>query len=211
MQGIAPRLGTGPRALPLAAVAAIHAAAVGALLLMPAVRERLALAAPIFVELREAARALPPEPKPLPRPALRDPPMVSVPLPPIALAPEIPIAPPPVRGHTISGPVFTPPAPPGPPAPIEPPRFDMAYLNNPAPAYPGVSRRMKEQGRVILRVLVSAAGEAQNVEVRTSSGSERLDRAAVDAVRRWRFAPARRGAETIAAYALVPILFQLDA
>ena len=47
--------------------------------------------------------------------------------------------------------------------------------------------------------------------MRTSSGYERLDRAAVEAVRHWRFAPARRGTETIAAWALVPILFQLDA
>lgn len=211
MQALAPRLSTGPRAGPLAAVAAIHVALVAGLLLVPAVRERLALAAPIFVELREAARERPPEPRPLPRPALREPPSVNIPLPPIALAPEIPVVAPHDRGPTLSGPVFTPSAPPGPPAPIEPPRFDMAYLNNPAPAYPGVSRRMKEQGRVILRVLVSAAGEAQNVEVRTSSGSQRLDRAAVDAVRRWRFAPARRGAESISAWALVPILFELDA
>ncbi len=86
----------------------------------------------------------------------------------------------------------------------------MSYLNNPAPAYPMVSRRLKEQGRVLLRVLVSASGDAQNVELRTSSGSDRLDRAAIDAVRHWRFAPAKRGGETIAAWALVPILFQLD-
>jgi protein TonB len=87
----------------------------------------------------------------------------------------------------------------------------MAYLNNPPPAYPPLSRRLKEQGRVLLRVLVSTAGNAQDVELRTSSGSERLDRAAIEAVRRWRFSPARRGAETIAAWALVPIVFQLDA
>ena len=58
---------------------------------------------------------------------------------------------------------------------------------------------------------MSAASDAEDVEVRTSSGSERLDRAAIDAVRRWRFAPARRGVEAIAAYALVPIVFQLNA
>jgi periplasmic protein TonB len=211
MQGFAPRLSPGPRAAPFAAVAAIHAVAIAGLLLMPGVQERLALATPIFVELRELARERPPEPKPLPRPALRDPLPVIVPLPPIALAPEVVITPPPERAPTISGPVYTPQAPPAPLAPLEPPRFDMAYLNNPPPAYPGVSLRMKEQGRVILRVLVSASGEAQSIEVRTSSGSERLDRAAIEAVRRWRFAPARRGAETVAAWALVPILFELHA
>jgi periplasmic protein TonB len=210
MQSAAPRLSPGSRAAPLAAVATLHALVVASLLAMPGVRERIAFQAPVFVEYREMARERPPEPTPLPRPVLHDPVPVILPIPPIALAPEIAIPPPPER-PTISGPVYTPTAP-APPAPasIEAPRFDMAYLKNPAPAYPSLSRRMKEQGRVILRVLVSAAGEAENVEVRTSSGSGRLDRAAIEAVRRWRFAPARRGAETIAAYALVPILFQLD-
>lgn len=210
--GIAPRLSARPRAAPLAAVAAIHAVAIVGLLLMPSVRERLSFPAPVFVEYHEVARERPPEPRPLPRPVLRDPLPVDIPLPPITLAPEVAVAPPPDRGPTISGPVFTPTAAPAPPAPlaVESPRYDMAYLKNPPPSYPTLSRRMKEQGRVILRVLVSAAGEAENVEVRTSSGSERLDRAAIEAVRRWRFAPARRGAETVAAWALVPILFQLD-
>jgi protein TonB len=214
MPDVAPRLLPGPRAAPLAMVAGMHVAVIAALILMPGVQERLAFQAPIFVDYREVPREPPPEPKPLPRPALRDPNPVILPVPPIALAPEIQITPPVERPPTISGPVYTPTAPvavPAPPSPaVEGPRFDMAYLRNPAPAYPSLSRRMKEQGRVILRVLVNAAGEAQDIEVRTSSGSERLDRAAMDAVRRWRFAPARRGAETIAAYALVPILFQLD-
>lgn len=211
MQSVAPGLSPGRRIAPLAAVAALHVAAATGLILMPGVRERLAFEAPIFVEYREVPREQLPEAKPLPRPTLYDPTPVTIPMPPIALAPEITIVPPPDRAPTISGPVYTPAAPVAvAPAPIEAPRFDMAYLKNPPPAYPSLSRRMKEQGRVILRVLVSASGEAENIEIRTSSGSERLDRAAIDAVRRWRFAPARRGAETIAAYALVPILFQLD-
>jgi protein TonB len=210
---VAPRMSQGPRALPLAAVAAIHVVVVAGLILMPAVQERLWTPPPMFVDYREAPREQPPEPKPLPKPALRDPLTVTIPMPPIALAPEVQITPPTERAPAISAPVFTPTAPSAPaaaPAAVEAPRFDLAYLKNPPPAYPNLSRRMKEQGRVILRVLVSASGEPQDVEVRSSSGFERLDRAAMDAVRRWRFAPARHGAESIAAWALVPVLFQLE-
>jgi protein TonB len=211
MAEVAPRFVPVDRAMPLAGVAALHVAIISALLLaMPAVRERLLPATPVYVEYREAPRASPPEPRSLPRPVLVDPPVVDIPIPPIALAPEIAVAPPPRAAPSITGSVATPPGETH-TAALEPPRFDMAYLDNPAPAYPPLSRRLKEQGRVLLRVLVSTAGSAQDVEVRSSSGSERLDRAAIEAVRRWRFSPARRGAETIAAWVLVPIVFQLDA
>jgi protein TonB len=96
-------------------------------------------------------------------------------------------------------------------AAVESPRFDLAYLRNPAPAYPSLSRRLHEQGRVMLRVRVAASGDPREVRVESSSGSERLDRAALEAVRHWRFAPARRGGEPIEGEALVPVTFSLDA
>ena len=210
MEGTAPRLEIGSRAAPAAAVAFIHGALIMGLLLLPPVRERLTSPLPIVVSLIEARREAPPEPAP-PRPLLREAPQVQVPIPPIAIAPEIAVALPPEPRPTISGPLTPPSAAPEHVAQaVEPPRFDMSYLRNPAPAYPSMSRRMREEGRVLLSVLVSVNGEAQTIEVRASSGSDRLDRAAVDAVRRWRFAPARRGAQAIAGWALVPILFQLD-
>lgn len=91
-----------------------------------------------------------------------------------------------------------------------PPRFDAAYLNNPAPAYPPLARRMGEQGRVLLRVLVSTVGAADRIELKQGSGSPRLDDAALEAVRRWRFVPARQGGEAVAAWVLVPISFNLE-
>ncbi|MEQ1516363.1 MAG: TonB family protein, partial [Usitatibacteraceae bacterium] len=78
------------------------------------------------------------------------------------------------------------------PAEVEPPKFDAEYLENPAPAYPALSRRMGEQGRVIVRVFVDANGAANHLEIKTSSGSQRLDAAALDAVRRWKFLPAKQ-------------------
>ncbi|MCA1805390.1 MAG: energy transducer TonB [Xanthomonadaceae bacterium] len=99
-----------------------------------------------------------------------------------------------------------------PPAPavVTAVRFDAAYLNNPAPAYPRASRRRGEQGRVLLQVQVDARGLPQQVEIHKGSGYARLDAAAREAVQRWRFVPARRGDEAIAASVLVPILFQME-
>lgn len=101
------------------------------------------------------------------------------------------------------------PAPLAPPAPIVPPNFNAGYLDNPAPLYPPLARRMGEEGRVMLRVYVEASGLPSKVEIRTSSGSERLDQAAVDAVKRWKFAPARQGDHAVPASVVVPIAFSL--
>lgn len=89
-------------------------------------------------------------------------------------------------------------------------RFDADYLKNPAPVYPPLARRMGEEGRVVLRVQVTAQGTADSVELMTSSGSDRLDQAALKAVRNWRFVPARRGGEAVASAVLVPITFKLE-
>ena len=67
---------------------------------------------------------------------------------------------------------------------IEPPRFGAAYLHNPPPDYPSSARRMGEQGRVLLRVLVSTKGDAESVQLESSSGSDRLDRSAIEAVKK---------------------------
>jgi protein TonB len=96
-------------------------------------------------------------------------------------------------------------------AAVQPPRFDAAYLQNPDPEYPALSQRLGEEGRVLLRVLVSLEGRAEQIEIKQGSGFARLDAAAQAAVRRWRFQAARRGSEAVAAWVLVPITFHLDA
>jgi protein TonB len=95
-------------------------------------------------------------------------------------------------------------------APFSAARYDAAYLNNPAPAYPMRSRRLREEGQVMLRVLVSAAGQPARIELRASSGFDSLDRAAQDAVARWRFVPARQGDSPVEAWVQVPIVFKLQ-
>lgn len=92
-----------------------------------------------------------------------------------------------------------------------PPRFDADYLKNPAPTYPPLSRRLHEEGALVLRVWVEPTGRPGQIEVKTSSGSPRLDHAAQEAVWRWHFLPARHGNEVVGAWVLVPITFVLKA
>lgn len=93
---------------------------------------------------------------------------------------------------------------------VEPPKFGVAYLNNPKPNYPNLSRRAGERGRVLLKVLVDANGLPANVELGTSSGFERLDNAALEAVKQWKFIPARKNNQPMSAWVTVPISFALD-
>jgi len=95
-------------------------------------------------------------------------------------------------------------------ASITPPGFAAAYLLNPPPRYPLVARRNGEQGTVTLRVLVTRDGVPASVNVEKTSGSGHLDSAALEAVRTWRFAPARQGVQPVEAWVLVPIVFRLE-
>ena len=103
-------------------------------------------------------------------------------------------------------------APPPPPAPVAVTavRFDADYLHNPKPVYPALSRRMGEEGRVLLRVLVSPQGTPVEINLKQSSGFPRLDAAANEAVAKWRFVPAKRGDEAVEAWVIVPISFSLQ-
>ncbi len=93
--------------------------------------------------------------------------------------------------------------------PIEQPRFNADYLDNPAPAYPPLSRKLREEGRVLLRVRVDASGHPAQVTLHESSGYPRLDERASDTVRRWKFQPARQGGQPVEAWVIVPIQFSL--
>lgn len=88
--------------------------------------------------------------------------------------------------------------------------FSADYLHNPKPAYPPLSKRLGEQGRVLLEVRVSAAGAALEVNVKQSSGYERLDQAAVDVVKQWEFVPAKRGNDALNSTVEVPVQFILE-
>jgi protein TonB len=93
---------------------------------------------------------------------------------------------------------------------VELPSTDADYLQNPKPPYPPISRRLREQGKVLLRVQISAQGTALDAQVKQSSGYERLDRAALDAVRKWRFVPGKRGGVPETMWFDVPMNFAVD-
>lgn len=147
-----------------------------------------------------------------------------------AAAPQVPHVPTPtlitVERTNAAAPSVAPPAPEAPPAPvavakapvvnaaprvesIEPPHFDVAYLNNPRPAYPPIARKLGIEGVVLLRVDVSAKGTPDKIVIAQTSGATLLDEAAMKAVQGWTFVPARRGDAPIAHPVEVPIRFQL--
>lgn len=88
-------------------------------------------------------------------------------------------------------------------------RFDADYLDNPRPTYPTFSQRLREQGRVLLKVRVSRSGVADSVTIARSSGYQRLDDSALATVRHWRFIPARQGDQALDSWVLVPVNFSL--
>lgn len=150
---------------------------------------------------RQAARR--PAPQPTPQPlAIADP--TPAPNAPAGVPTPQPPAPP------IGTPVAAAPAPSSTPAKVELPSTDADYLNNPKPAYPPLSKRMGEQGKVVVRVLIDANGLPQKAEIRSSSGFERLDQAALATVMKWRYVPGKRAGVAEAMWFNVPINFVLE-
>lgn len=89
------------------------------------------------------------------------------------------------------------------------PSSDADYLQNPAPPYPALSKRLGEQGKVVVRVLIGVDGHAQKAEIKQSSGFDRLDQAALGTVLRWRYVPGKRAGVPEAMWFNVPINFVL--
>ena len=96
------------------------------------------------------------------------------------------------------------------PSKIDLPSSDAAYLNNPKPPYPALSRRLGEQGKVVIRVLIGADGKAQQAQVHSSSGFDRLDQAGLQTVLKWQFEPGKRGGIPEAMWFNVPLIFKMD-
>lgn len=164
----------------------------------------------------------PPPPKPAPQPVVKPQPVqrkAPTPAPqPIAIpdptpAPNAPtgvVAPQP-PAPPVAAPVQAAPAPAPAPAPrVELPSSDADYLQNPRPVYPPVSKRLGEQGKVVLRVLIGADGSAKQAQIRQSSGYERLDQAALATVLKWRYVPGKRGGVPEDMWFNVPIHFVLE-
>lgn len=173
----------------------------------------------------------PPKPKPEPPKPKPKPKVAQKPKPPAQPAPEIQpqqVAAAPVglpdapkdAGESVAPPstepakgVSTPGTAAGPSSPAEGGPLvilDPAYRDPPTPpAYPPRSVMLGQQGLVVVRAAIDPKGNPEEVVVWTSSGFPLLDKAAIDAVKRWRFMPARRGGSTVAAWVQVPVNFKL--
>lgn len=202
------------------AVVGLHVGGFAALLLAKEAPEPVA---PVVMQVMMIAEASvmvvplpppPPEPpkpeKPKPQPRL----MSTVKPSPSAIVtppPDVEPVPAPVaEAPTLPAPPAAPAAAPPAEQVVVPPDFVAAYLNNPPPAYPYAAKQRRETGEVRLRVLVLANGTAGDVKIEKSSGSASLDGAARDVVfKRWRFVPAKRGDETVEAWVIVPLVFEL--
>lgn len=117
---------------------------------------------------------------------------------------------PPPAATAIPAPASPPDASPGAPPPVTPPLSDASGQDNPLPVYPAMSRRLGEEGTVILDVLILADGRVGDIAVKHSSGVPRLDAAALAAVRRWHYRPARRGGQPVDYRYSQPVTFRLD-
>lgn len=199
----------------LAAVVGLHLLAMWAILAMSQIEPIAVGAKPLYVQFIETTapepvkppEPLPPTPprpleKPKPKPLItttaQEPSPTAIEAPPEPVAPE-PL--PPIQAAPEPGPA---------PEPvIEPPRYNLAYLNNPAPAYPQRSLQLGEEGTVTLRAVITAEGQVKSIEIQKSSGFSRLDQAALNAVRRWRFTPSKRGDTPVEGVAIIPMPFVL--
>jgi protein TonB len=169
---------------------------------------------PLFAQLISppppAVAPEPPRPAPVPAPR---PEMKRQELPPLqlaaqtdsAIAPAVAAPPAPIQ----EAPARTLPAP-----PVTGPitlggELSVACPERPPPDYPSTSRRIGEQGRTVIRVELDTEGRIADARIDAGSGAERLDKAALAAVKRWRCQPARRDGVAVRAIALQPFDFVL--
>lgn len=83
------------------------------------------------------------------------------------------------------------------------------YLKNPPPAYPEIARKLGQEGVVLLTAEINAEGSPHFIKVKESSGVRSLDEAALKAVQKWKFSPAKTGSIAVEAKVDIPIKFQL--
>ena len=150
---------------------------------------------PVVDEL--ATKPAPPKPVPKPKPAPKPAPK------PVPKAVEPPPVPTPPTPAPAAAPV------PVAPAPVTPASANAAYLKNPAPEYPSLAQRRGWEGTVLLRVQVLASGKPGEIQVQKSSGRQQLDDAALAAVKRWSFVPAKQGDVAQNGWVSVPIDFKI--
>jgi protein TonB len=197
------RNNSGARTSAAAVVIAVHAAVIYALAVTMGVVEAPPIVEPIKAVIIESPPVEPEPYVPPETPPVAQQPVVEVPL------PEIPPVTTPVE--TITGPPATevPPSAEPSTAPVMEAK-SLSVTRRVEPVYPPASRRLDEHGVVRLRILVDERGRPRDVQIAKSSGFDRLDEAAVTAVKRWQFSPAMQESRAVTAWTQVNVLFQLN-
>jgi protein TonB len=232
----APAANVNPRVIAACvAVLAIHAALLAVALTMrnaplPRPIEAKSITAQLISETPQPAPQpvaveTPPPPKPVPKP-------VPKPQPTPKVKPKIEPKPTPMPVTEAPSQIAAPapePTPPAPPAPAQPapppaapaigkPSMDLAAPKNVAhlscniaqPDYPAMAKRRGETGTAVIRLTVGLSGKIENATLQKSSGSSRLDDAALEAVRGSACSPCKENGEAIRASATVPFVFSLN-
>lgn len=196
-------------------VAGVHAGGLAAIVLWPSPPKPVEIVLPtiqgvlVMAEPKEAPPP-PPEPTPPPPPEKKPEPKPTPKPPPKAPPSERAVkAPEPELPLPVQQPAEPKPATPVAPAPIVPPRADAGQLSNPAPIYPSLSRRLREEGTVVLDILIKANGAVGELKIKRSSGYKRLDETAVKAVAHWRYQPATQAGQAIDFWYEQPVEFDL--
>jgi len=193
----------------LVTVALLHVAVIFALLQIGEVRQAIVDAGPLFVSFITPEAPVETPPPPVVVPKKQPPPLIvsqrasTVPVEFVApVAPPEPVAEP--------APVDVPPTPPAPVAVAAPKLIThVEYVRRPAPEYPTMSRRFGEQGRVVVRVLINARGQAERVELQEPSPYRRLNDAALNAAQEAQYRPYTENGVAQPVWALVPLSFEL--
>ncbi len=87
--------------------------------------------------------------------------------------------------------------------------YKAAYLKNPKPPYPPMAVKMRLEGKVVLLVEVLTDGKAGRVGLEASSGHELHDQSALETVKKWQFAPAKKNGVIVNQVVRIPITFNL--
>ena len=195
----------------IVAVVLAHVAALWAMIHFDVIAIRRTPPQKLAVTMVEVA------PPPPPHEEARVAPATKIETPVVAPPPVVALQPPPspvIAAPPPPEPAVAPPAAPAPvavaaPASPGPVAADILadVLDAPPPRFPAESRRLRESGTVRLRVVVSAGGRVAEVTVAKTSGFDRLDKAAMEAVRRWRFRPRVVAGSAAEAIGFVPVTF----
>ena len=208
--------GARPNIAAIAAILLVHAALIGAVLQARSQVQKAQEARLTVVNLTSAppppAAEAPPPPPATPQ-VVAPPPIVRTPTatpPAIQTTPDpVPVAAPVPVAMIAPAPGPVPAAPPAPPSLIQAGDLGTQMVSGKPPRYPIESRRKREQGTVVLALTLGIDGTVESIAINRSSGHARLDTAAFDAVRGWRWQPTIRGSQPVRVRGIVEIPFIL--